>query len=139
MKILFFIFIIFSNTAFSYINIYPTKFEKNITAGANETFKLYNGSGKQIRYRVYLEEGEANDMGKWGEIYPQSITLNPLEEKEIRISINPPKNAANGKYKAKLIVKEVGVPKKEKNDKVNFFTLLKLNMTGYIGENNEQI
>lgn len=138
MKILMLIFIIFSNITYSYINIYPTKFEKNITNGANESFKLYNRSGRKIRYRIYLEKGKENDMSEWGEIYPNSITLNPLEEKEIRVSIAPPKNAPKGKYKAKLIVKEVGIPRKETNDKVNFFTLFKLNMNGYIGEDNEK-
>lgn len=37
-----------------------------------------------------------------------------------------------------MIVKEVGVPKKKRDKKVNFFTLFKLNMTGYIGENYEK-
>ncbi|MGL5202039.1 COG1470 family protein [Cetobacterium sp.] len=138
MKILLLMFLLFSNITYSYINIYPSKFEKNITNGNSETFKLYNRSGKQIRYRIYLEEGDENDMSRWSEIYPNSITLNPLEEKEVRISIRPPKNAAKGKYKAKLIVKEVGIPRKEKSDKVNFFTLFRLNMTGYIGDNNEK-
>lgn len=138
MKILILVFIIFSNISYSYINIYPTKFEKDITNGANESFKLYNRSGETIKYRVYFEKGEKNDMSQWGEIYPNSIALNPLEEKEIRVSIKPPKFASKGVYKAKMIVKEVGVPKKERDKKVNFFTLFKLNMTGYIGENYEK-
>ncbi len=138
MKILILVFVIFSNISYSYINIYPTKFEKDITNGANESFKLYNRSGKTIKYRVYFEKSEKNDMSQWGEIYPNSIALNPLEEKEIRVSIKPPKFASKGVYKAKMIVKEVGVPKKERDKKVNFFTLFKLNMTGYIGENYEK-
>lgn len=138
MKILLFVFIIFSNISYSYINIYPIKFEKNITDGVNESFSLYNRSGKQIKYRIYLESSKENDMSKWSEVYPNSITLNPLEEKEIRISIKPPKNASKGKYKTKLVIKEVGIPKKEKKKKINFFTLFKLNMIGYIGENDEK-
>lgn len=138
-KILLFLFLVFSKISYSYINIYPTKFEKNITDGINESFKLYNGSGEQVRYRVYLEKGRQNDMSDWIEIYPNSITLNPLEEKEVRLSINPPKEAKEGKYKSKLVVKEVGIPRKKTEKKVNFFTIFKLNMTGYIGENNEKI
>lgn len=139
MKILLLLFIIFSNITYSYINIYPTKFEKNITHGVNENFKLYNRSGKQIRYRIYLEKSEVNDMSTWSEVYPNSITLNPLEEKEIRVSISPPKDTPNGRYKAKLIIKEVGIPGKNKDNKVNFYTLFKLNMNGYIGDDNEKI
>lgn len=126
------IFIIFSKITFSYINIYPSKFEKNITNGAKESFKLYNRTEKQVKYRIYLEEGKENDMSNWIEIYPRSITLKPLEEKEIRLLINTPKNAKLGKYKAKLIIKEIEVPGKKKKEKVNFMTRLKLNMVGNI-------
>lgn len=139
MKILVFIFILFSNLSYAYINIYPTKFEKNIANGNNETFKLYNRSGEKVRYRIYLESSEENDMSKWSEVYPNSITLNPLEEKEIRLSIKPPKNVSKGKYKAKLIVKEVGIPGEKNDNKINFYTLFKLNMIGYVGEKNENI
>ena len=139
MKLLILIFVILSQLTFSYINIYPTKFEKNITKGVNESFKLYNRSEKEIRYRIYLEKGLENDMSQWSEVYPNSITLKPLEEKEIRLFVSPPKTAPKGKYKAKLIVKEVEIPNARKNNKVNFFTLFKLNMTGYIGEENEKI
>lgn len=139
MKFLILYFMLISKLTFSYINIYPTKFEKNITKGVNESFKLYNRSEKQVRYRIYLEKGLEKDMSQWSEVYPHSITLKPLEEKEIRLFISPPKNVPKGKYKAKLIVKEVEIPNARKNNKVNFFTLFKLNMTGYIGEENEKI
>lgn len=135
MKGIFIYFFIFSKIMYGYINIYPSKFEKNIENGVNEIFRLYNRTNKKVRYRVYLEETIENDMSKWIEVYPKSITLNPLEEKEINIFINPPKDTRNGKYKSKLVVKEIDIPGGEKHEKVKFMTIFKLNMIGYIGEN----
>lgn len=140
MKRLFVLLIIFSKLTYSYINIYPTKFEKDVTKGANETFKLYNRSDKEVRYRIYLEENnKENDMSKWSEIYPSSLKLSPLEEKEIRLFIKPPKNTPKGKYKTKLVIKQVGIPKEKNKSKINFFTIFKLNMIGYVGANDESI
>ena len=134
MKCMLVIFFVFYKIMYGYINIYPSKFEKNIENGVNETFRLYNRTGKEIRYRIYLEETVENDMTKWIELYPKSITLNPLEEKEVNLFINPPKDAKHGKYRSKLIVKEVDIPGKKRFEKVKFMTMFKLTMIGYIGE-----
>ena len=136
MKKILILLIIISNIAFSYINIYPTKFEKDISNGAEENFKLYNRSKDTVKYRIYLDDftNKENDMSKWIEFYPSSITLAPLEEKEIRLVVNKPLGWKPGKYGARLIIKEVRVPSKKKVDKVQFMTILKFNMTGEIRE-----
>lgn len=141
-KIFIFVFTmsIFSNLAYGYINIYPIKFKKDITNGEKESFRLYNRTEKSVKYRIYIEKGEKNDMKDWIEIYPKSIILNPLEEKEIRLSVTPSISAPDGEYKAKLIIKEIHLPGVKSSKKVDFLTLLKLNMTGYIKkEKNEKI
>ncbi|WP_101474365.1 hypothetical protein [Fusobacterium sp.] len=127
---------IYSNIAYGYINIYPTSFKKNITNGVQDKFYLYNRTEKVIKYRVYLEKSDENDMSEWIEIYPKSVTLKPLEEKEIRIAITPPQDVKNGKYKSKLVIKQVGIPGVKYEEKVNFMTMLKMTLVGYIGENN---
>ena len=136
MKKILILLIIISNIAFSYINIYPTKFEKDISNGAEENFKLYNRSKDTVKYRIYLDDftNKENDMSKWIELYPSSISLAPLEEKEIRLVVNKPLGAKPGKYGARLIIKEVRVPSKKKMDKVQFMTILKFNMIGEIKE-----
>ena len=122
--------------SYGYINIYPTEFNKNIENGVTETFKLYNRTERTVRYRIYIESsGDKNDMSKWIEIYPQSILLNSLDEKEIRVAVTPPKNISSGEYKAKLVVKEVEVPNYKKDKSVKFMTIFKLKMKGYILEN----
>ena len=136
MKKILILLIIISNITFSYINIYPTKFEKDISNGAEENFKLYNRSEDTVKYRIYLDDftNKENDMSKWIELYPSSISLTPLEEKEIRLVVNKPLGAKPGKYGARLIIKEVRVASKKKQDKVQFMTILKFNMIGEIKE-----
>ena len=130
--------IMFSNISYAYINIYPTKFNKNISNGATEIFYLYNRSNNPVKYRIYLDKEKENDMTDWIEIYPKSITLKPLEQKEFKIFVNPPKNIKDGIYQSKLVVKQVSIPKiNEKNS--NFMTILKMKLKGYIGETIDEI
>ena len=137
MKVIYTILVfLLSTTSFGYINIYPMEFDKNISNGVTESFKLYNRTSNEIRYRVYIEKSKEKDMSQWIEIYPQSISLKPLEEKELRLSVTPPKNAQAGEYKAKLVIKEIKVPNKKDDKKINIMTF-KLNMKGCIEEKNE--
>lgn len=134
MKKIVFLVILFSKISLGYINIYPTEFDKDITNGATQIFKLYNRTDEERRYRIYIENVGKNSMSQWIEIYPQSISLKPLEEDEIRIAITPPSSISKGEYRAKLVIKEVEVPRKKKEKKVKLMTLFKLNMKGYVGE-----
>lgn len=132
------VYLLINISSFSYINIYPVKFNERIdNDGAYKTFKLYNSTSSDIRYRIYIEEDENsnNSMVNFIEIYPKSITLKPLEEKEFKIFIKAPKDTKNGKYTAKLVVKEVEIPNLNQKENSNkFLTLFKLRMTGYVGE-----
>lgn len=130
MRNIIFLIFLFSKLAFSYINIYPTSFNKNITNGATETFKLYNRTETEKKYRIYIEPSSEQDMSNWIEVYPKSIFLNPLEEKEVRLFVNPPLSASKGEYKAKLIIKEISSTNNK--EKINLMTLFKLNMKGHI-------
>lgn len=132
-KIIFAMLFFISLTTYSYINIYPVKFEKNIKNGAYETFKLYNSTKLPVRYRIYIEENSAeNSMSNWCEIYPKSITLNPLQEGEIKLFVKSPEKIEAGKYNAKLVIKEVDVPSKEKREKKKIMTILKMNLVGIV-------
>lgn len=130
----------YSGISYSYINIYPTKFRKDISHSVNETFYLYNRTNKPVKYRVYIEKNTSphfKDMSDLIEIYPKSVILNPLQTKEIRLAITPPSLIEEGVYKAKLIVKEVEFPNSIKK-KIDFMTIFKLNLTGYVGDKNVQ-
>lgn len=115
--------------SYSYINIYPTKFDKVIEKELSDEFFLYNRTKKVLKYRVYLEKIEnEKDMTPWIKIYPKSITLNPLEEKVIKMYIKAPKGVSKGEYFSQLVIKEIENPKEKKSEKVQVMTMLKMKM-----------
>lgn len=127
--------LLISKLAFSYINIYPTKFSERIDGkGAFKVFTLANNTDEELRYRIYLEDEKENKLSPFVEIYPKSISLKPSEKKEFKVFVKAAKNTKNGKYTTKLVVKQVGLPNKEKKDKDDIFTIFKLKMFGFVGE-----
>ncbi|MGL4861579.1 MAG: hypothetical protein ACRC3I_03260 [Cetobacterium sp.] len=119
--------------SYSYINIYPTKFEKIIEKELTEEFFLYNRTKKTLRYRIYLEKlDKKNDMSSWIKIYPRSVTLRPLEEKSIKIYVNRPKGTKKGEYTSQLVIKEIENPQERNKEKVQVMTILKMKMKGII-------
>lgn len=130
------LFLILTLNTFSYINIYPVSFDEKIDGdGAYKEFVLYNKTKQPVKYRVYIEDSKdlLNSMKEWCAVYPKSLTLKPLEEKKIKLHVKAPKNTKAGVYQSKLVVKEINMPKENK-DNVKVMTLLKLNLTGYVGD-----
>lgn len=129
--ILLLLFICFNSYIFPYINIYPVKFDKNISSDVEEEFFLYNRTKGNKKYRIYLENSEDSEFANWIEIYPKSILLKPLEEKSFKIYIKIPSNAEKGIYTTNLIVKEVeSVEKNRDNKKTKILTKLKMKLIG---------
>ncbi|WP_448821282.1 hypothetical protein [Cetobacterium sp.] len=125
------LFICFNSYIFPYINIYPIKFDKNISSDVEEEFFLYNRTKENKKYRIYLENSEDSEFANWIEIYPKSILLKPLEEKSFKIYIKTPSNAEKGIYTTNLIVKEVeSVEKNRDNKKTKILTKLKMKLIG---------
>ena len=114
------LFICFNSYIFPYINIYPVKFDKNISSDVEEEFFLYNRTKENKKYRIYLENSEDNEFANWIEIYPKSILLKPLEEKSFKIYIKTPNNVEKGIYSSNLIVKEVESVEKNRDNKEKF-------------------
>ena len=139
-KIMYLVFLSTMNLkSYGYINIYPTKFEKNIKNEVYEEFTLYNRTKRNIKYRVYLEDvKDKKSMSKWIAVYPKSLELRPLEEKTIKLSVNAPKEIEVGEYHSNLVIKEIETVKKEKTDNINdeekvkIMTMVKMRLKGYI-------
>lgn len=127
-----------NNLTYAYINLYPLKFDKDITYGANEKFVLYNRTTKTRKYRIYVEEVEGKkSMADWLEVYPKSISIDALKEDEIRVYVIAPKGTPEGEYQAKLVIKEVGLPivkqeKEERKKKTRIMTMVKLRLKGRV-------
>lgn len=125
-----FIFLILKELSFGYINIYPTFFYEKISdKGVFKKFILTNKSNESVRYRLYLEENFLDD-GIKVEIYPKSITLKPLEKKEIKVRLKSDNKNLNKEFSKKLIIKEIELPNQNKK----IMTILKLKLSGFVGE-----
>ena len=133
-KIIAVVMLLVSSISYAYINLYPLEFNKDITQGAGERFVLYNRSTKDRRYRIYVESVEGKEsMADWIEVYPKSISLQPLREKAVRVYVTPPANTPQGN----LVIKEVALPtpqqdKEEQEKKTRVMTMVKLRLKGRV-------
>lgn len=138
LKYLFFYFLLVGFKAFSYINIYPTTFDKSIDKGGNwEEYILYNKTPNSIRYQISLsDDGIKNSMKDWIEFYPRVLTIKPGKSEKVKVYIKSPKSVAAGEYLATLEIKENLVPSLEKSSSksgVQILTHLKMDIVGFVG------
>lgn len=136
--ILLLIFINLNRNIYTYINIYPIKFDKDISRDVSEEFFLYNRTKENKKYRIYLENNENNEFNNLIEIYPKSILLKPLEEKSFKVYIKASKEFSEGVYSTNLIVKEIEDIKIKQN-KTRVFTKLKIKLIGRLEKKHEKI
>lgn len=141
LKYLFFSFLLIGIKTFSYINIYPTTFDKTIDKSGNwEEYILYNKTPNSIRYQISLSDnGIKNSMKDWVEFYPRALTIKPGKSEKIKVYIKAPKNTPSGEYLATLEIKENIVPTLEKTPPksgVQVLTHLKMDIVGYVGDLN---
>lgn len=137
MKVLLILFLLISEFCFSYINIYPVKFVERVDMdGVYRNFVLYNKSEEKVRYRFYFEKIDKKmDMSDWCNLSLNSVELEPLEKKEIKVFCKAPENSLKGRYVSKLVIKEVeAVSKNGKLQNKRYLTKLIINMVGYVGD-----
>ncbi|MGL6067025.1 MAG: hypothetical protein ACRC0R_08080 [Cetobacterium sp.] len=140
MKYWFYMFFCVFSYSYSYLQIYPTTFDKNIDKiGNSEIYELSNSTTNKVRYIFYIDKvEEQRDMSSWTEFYPKSMVLNPGEKKKLTLFIKAPINTPKGEYTAILGVKELPVTTEadiiNKNKSINILTNLKIEVAGFVGE-----
>ena len=105
-------YILFTLSAFGYINISPTTLDKNIGTGAYEEFTLHNNTNIPMRYKIEAlaldsKTGEVKNMDSWAEIYPKIVTVKPAESKSFKVYIKAPKGTPEGDYGMFLNIRQV--------------------------------
>ncbi|MGL4671514.1 hypothetical protein [Cetobacterium sp.] len=140
MKYLFYMFFCIFSYSYSYLQIYPTTFDKNIDRiGSSETYELSNSTQNKVRYIFYVEKVEnQKDMSSWMEFYPKTMVLNPGEKKKLTLFIKAPTNSPKGEYAGVLGIKELPVVTEtdiiNKNKSINILTNLKIELAGFVGQ-----
>lgn len=143
-------YILFTLSAFGYINISPTTLDKNIGTGAYEEFTLHNNTNIPMRYKIEAlaldnKTGEVKNMDSWAEIYPKIVTVKPAESKSFKVYIKAPKGTPEGDYGMFLNIRQVSAPKLEGelNDAIGagmmVMTNLNMGIYGYVGDKTPEV
>lgn len=139
------LFLAITSLSYSYMNIYPTIFDKDIAgAGEIEEYRLYNGTMEPLKYIFSLEKAsEGRDMSRWGEYYPKTLSLKPGQEGTVKVYVKAPKSAEEGEYTAIFGIKELPVPDEEemkrKSSSIRIYTNLKMEIAGFVGKNDLEL
>lgn len=134
------LFLFIYSCSYSYLQIYPTIFDKRIDGeGRNQRYELSNTTKEKVRYIFYIESiKNSQDMSKWIEFFPKTMTLNPGEKKELNLFIQAPNNTKKGEYLAVLGVKELPIITesdiKNRKNTLNILTNLKIEIAGFVDE-----
>lgn len=118
----------------------PLGFDKSLTEGGIQEFKLENTSKEIIRYKIEAKDtGKSTDISHLVTIYPKVITVEPLSEASFKVYVEesdyPP-----GEYSFILGIKPIKMPKIEKAGKgktkpsLAMKTALDLEVFAYAGE-----
>lgn len=135
------------------IEITPAEFVYQLDSlGNSQTVTFYNRKDKPERVKIsfipYQKDGEDKYLGNWGTIYPRIVTVPPKDQKDIKFSIEAPRNLPKGEYRAVLFMEELEqkaltpqgkVIMKEgtTNSQVNMLINLGVIVYGYSGDPNE--
>lgn len=137
-------YIIFSLSAFAYINISPTTLDKNIGVGAYEEFTFYNNTTVPMRYKItpmLMKNENVKDMSEWVEVYPKVVTVYPSDKQTFKMYVQAPKGVEAGDYGTFLNIRQVSAPKLEgdageQNVAAGMMVMVNVNMGlyGYVGD-----
>ncbi|MGL5279118.1 MAG: hypothetical protein ACRC8M_08635 [Cetobacterium sp.] len=140
-KLIYILVYIFINVnIYSYLQIYPTIFDKNIDKnGGSEVYELSNPTLSKVRYIFYIDKiSDEKDMSQWIEYYPKTMTLNPGEKRKLTVFVKAPEKLKKGEYTAILGIKELPIVTEkdiiEKNRSLNILTNLKMEIAGFVGD-----
>lgn len=136
--IIIFAMIIFKNS-YSYINIYPYRVYLDVQKNKkNEEIILYNKTTTTLRYKLSLKDKK---MASIISFYPSVLTLNPGEEKEIKLKLeNNWKELEKKEHASEILIEQLKVPVKNskgefiKSSGVEVYPKIKIPLKAYLGD-----
>lgn len=92
----------------------PLGFDKSLTEGGMQEFRIENTSKEIIRYKIEAKDtGKPTDISHLVTIYPKVITVEPLSEATFKVYVEETEYPA-GEYSFILGIKPIKMPKVEK-------------------------
>lgn len=136
---IFFLLLTVYKSGYSYVNVYPYRVYLDSEKNKNEeTIVLYNKTVFPLRYKLSIKDKR---LKKVVSFYPQVITLNPGDEKEIKLKLeNNRENLEKKEYRAEILIEQLKVPLKDEKGKfikssgVEVYPKVKIPLKLYLGE-----
>lgn len=136
---IFFLLLTVYKSGYSYVNVYPYRVYLDSEKNKNEeTIVLYNKTVLPLRYKLSIKDKR---LKKVVSFYPQVITLNPGDEKEIKLKLeNNRENLEKKEYRAEILIEQLKVPLKDEKGKfikssgVEVYPKVKIPLKLYLGE-----
>ena len=126
-------------SGYSYINIYPYKVYLDIQKSkSEESIVFYNKTTSPLRYKLSIKDKNLKDVIS---LYPQIVTLNPGDEKEVKLKVeNSWKNLEKREHQAEILVEQLKMPLRDekgifiKSFGVEIYPKVKVPLKLYLGE-----
>lgn len=136
---IFFLLLTVYKSGYSYVNVYPYRVYLDSEKNKNEeTIVLYNKTVLPLRYKLSIKDKR---LKKVVSFYPQVITLNPGDEKEIKLKLeNNGEKLEKKEYRAEILIEQLKVPLKDEKGKfikssgVEVYPKVKIPLKLYLGE-----
>lgn len=136
---IFFLLLTVYKSGYSYVNVYPYRVYLDSEKNKNEeTIVLYNKTVLPLRYKLSIKDKR---LKKVVSFYPQVITLNPGDEKEIKLKLENNRESLEKKeYRAEILIEQLKVPLKDEKGKfikssgVEVYPKVKIPLKLYLGE-----
>lgn len=136
---IFFLLLTVYKSGYSYVNVYPYRVYLDSEKNKNEeTIVLYNKTVLPLRYKLSIKDKR---LKKVVSFYPKVITLNPGDEKEIKLKLeNNRENLEKKEYRAEILIEQLKVPLKDEKGKfikssgVEVYPKVKIPLKLYLGE-----
>lgn len=136
---IFFLLLTVYKSGYSYVNVYPYRVYLDSEKNKNEeTIVLYNKTVLPLRYKLSIKDKR---LKKVVSFYPQVITLNPGDEKEIKLKLeNNREDLEKKEYRAEILIEQLKVPLKDEKGKfikssgVEVYPKVKIPLKLYLGE-----
>lgn len=141
--------------------ISPTRFEFSLAKRFTNFFTITNNSEQTVRVRVYpkfieigdgdkvIEKvGHPHDLSRWMVFNPRLVTVRPGRKRTVRFSVRPPKDLAEGEYRAVVFFEELpgktASPFREKTQgslalQLKLLTRLGVSLYGMVGDRRTKI
>lgn len=104
----FFLFILLQLKVFGFV-LHDIHFDKSLQGGYKD-FKIYNDTNVKRKYKITVEPSGKDNIGKYFDIVPKVITINPKDYAVVKLRGKAPKSLPEKEYEFMLNFRPIVIP-----------------------------